>query len=676
MAMITNLKGRVLHTDLPKSNSLIPLFEAVVNSIHGIEDTRMPIANGRIVVEIIRSGQLTLQETDSRLPPIEGFLVTDNGVGFTDKNFEAFETLDTDNKMEKGCRGVGRLMWLKAFSSVEVVSSYKTSDGLMQRSFRFSLPNGVTGPTVIRAPENVTAPSTSIRLTGWDKKHQEAAPKSTDVIADKVFEHCLWYLVRDQKAPNIVIRDDKEAHDLDRTYSAHVRSMLSKTTAMVKGKAFEVTHIKLRKNALLTHTMALCAAGRLAKVEGLRGKIPGLYGSLSDEEGTFFYSCYVTSPYLDQNVRSERTGFSIEEKYEGIFAETHVSMTDIREAIVKEAEEYLAPMLGEHRRRGRERIESFTASKAPKYRPILAHIPPEQLSVDPDISDKDLDLLLHRHLADIESRLLAEGHDILTPKANEKQSAFKARVRSYLATVDDVKKSDLASYVSHRRVIIDLLSEALKRGEDGKYSKEDLIHEFIMPLRTDSNENRSGDCNLWLVDERLAFHDYLASDKPLTSMPITDSSSGTEPDICALNVFDNRILVTNQTFPPFAALTIIEIKRPMRNDMTTEERDPVEQAMGYLKRIREGRVTTAKGRPLGDAASIPGYCYVIADLTATLKDRCENTHDLKQTADGLGYFGYKGNLRCYIEVISFDRLVNGAKERNRAFFDKLGLPTT
>jgi hypothetical protein len=27
-----------------------------------------------------------------------------------------------------------------------------------------------------------------------------------------------------------------------------------------------------------------------------------------------------------------------------------------------------------------------------------------------------------------------------------------------------------------------------------------------------------------------------------------------------------------------------------------------------------------------------------------------------------------------IEVISFDRLVNTAKERNQAFFDKLGLP--
>jgi hypothetical protein len=39
----------------------------------------------------------------------------------------------------------------------------------------------------------------------------------------------------------------------------------------------------------------------------------------------------------------------------------------------------------------------------------------------------------------------------------------------------------------------------------------------------------------------------------------------------------------------------------------------------------------------------------------------------------MGYFGYKKNMKAFV-VISFDRLVNAAKERNAAFFDKLGLP--
>jgi hypothetical protein len=42
----------------------------------------------------------------------------------------------------------------------------------------------------------------------------------------------------------------------------------------------------------------------------------------------------------------------------------------------------------------------------------------------------------------------------------------------------------------------------------------------------------------------------------------------------------------------------------------------------------------------------------------------------------MGWFGYKDNFHAYIEVISFNRLLKAAKERSRAFFDKLGLPVT
>ena len=36
--MESNLKGRLRNTNLPKSNALLPLFEAVVNSIHSIDE--------------------------------------------------------------------------------------------------------------------------------------------------------------------------------------------------------------------------------------------------------------------------------------------------------------------------------------------------------------------------------------------------------------------------------------------------------------------------------------------------------------------------------------------------------------------------------------------------------------------------------------------------------------
>lgn len=113
----------------------------------------------------------------------------------------------------------------------------------------------------------------------------------------------------------------------------------------------------------------------------------------------------------------------------------------------------------------------------------------------------------------------------------------------------------------------------------------------------------------------------------------------------------------------------------MRNDAKAgEEKDPIEQALGYLNRIRKGQVTTAGGRLIPNSEDIPGYCYVICDLTKTIIERCEFL-DLTVTSDHMGYFGFHKQYKAYIEVISFDKLVNTAKERNRSFFDKLGLPT-
>lgn len=65
----------------------------------------------------------------------------------------------------------------------------------------------------------------------------------------------------------------------------------------------------------------------------------------------------------------------------------------------------------------------------------------------------------------------------------------------------------------------------------------------------------------------------------------------------------------------------------------------------------------------------------LADLTPTMVSRCEYA-GLRPTHDGMGYFRFNEPHKAYIEVMSFDRLVNSATERNRAFFDELELPST
>jgi hypothetical protein len=104
VALTTSLAGRVRNTNLPKSHSLLPVLEAVVNGLQAI-DVRFgnDISQGRLQVKIERSVQEVFDfETPlpgrAPLKPITGFIIEDNGIGFTSDNMTSFETLDTDFK--------------------------------------------------------------------------------------------------------------------------------------------------------------------------------------------------------------------------------------------------------------------------------------------------------------------------------------------------------------------------------------------------------------------------------------------------------------------------------------------------------------------------------------------------------------------------------------------------
>ena len=108
----------------------------------------------------------------------------------------------------------------------------------------------------------------------------------------------------------------------------------------------------------------------------------------------------------------------------------------------------------------------------------------------------------------------------------------------------------------------------------------------------------------------------------------------------------------------------------MRNDLGKEETDPITQAYDYVTDIKEGKVKKANGRGFGNVHNVAFYCYVVADLTPTLKKSAARA-GLIPTQDGEGYFGHNPTVGTYIEVISYDKLLKDAKQRNRVLFEKL-----
>lgn len=676
------LKGRLRNTHLPYSNALIPLFEGIVNSIHSIEDDAKSggrqVRQHQITVRLERSSQKSLGIEPKTAPrePIVAIVVEDDGVGFNAANWASFGVLDSLEKATRGCRGIGRLTWLKAFDRVSVDSIYADGGNLYRRRFVFD-PDRSVHP-VANEEVDPQAKRTIVRLEGFERRYAEVAPKTARTIAVAVLEHCLWYFVREQGAPKIVVEDGEDRIDLDDLFDEHMHASAKAEPIVIKGQDFELTNVKFRAAVSKTHVAHYCAAGRVVRSDSLRDRVPGLNGILQDAAGPFTYAGYLTSKYFDERVSGQRVDFNIDETATGLFAEHEISFEDIRASLVPHIKDYLGDSLVANIAAGRERVDSFVAKKAPRYRPILSYVAEADLAVDPGITDASLDALLHKQLFRVEQALISEGHTIFGPQDAETEAEYIKRLDEYLQKVSDLKRSDLADYVMHRRTVIELLDRAIQRGSDGKFAREDMIHEIIVPMRITSDDTKFRRNSLWLIDERLAFHDFLASDRPIKSMPITTSESPTEPDIAVLRTFDNPLAVSENETGPQASITVVEIKRPMRADYregSTEADDPIQQALGYLRRLRQG-ASTKTGRPIPNAEKIPGFVYVIADLTKSLQERCE-FHQLTATSDGMGYFGYhtgKG-YEAYVQVISFDGLVASAKERHRAFFDKLGLPT-
>ena len=549
----------------------MPLFEAVQNSIHAIEEAGSVADTGQIVVEIVREQQTALPyETaayrpgPATLPEITGFRVKDNGIGFNNMHMKSFETLDTDLKAALGGRGVGRLLWLKAFERASIDSVYEDENGnRARRQFTFTTRDGVSSdrPT---EPDPSSESGTVVFLEEFDPKYREASRKTPEAIANNLFEHCLWYFVREGGVPGILIIDGEQEQsiDLDEVYQEHMHSSALQESFTMKGKLFELTHIKLRSASSRSHFIGWCASNRLVDEESIAGKIPGLHGLLDDGDDSFIYACYVTSTYLDDRVRPERTGFVMTESdSNGLFSDTEISKDEMTKEVLARATNFLSSYLETSRQAGITRVQEFVAKQQPRYRPIISRIPEDELFVDPKISDKELDILLHKHKSESESQLLSQGHDIMVPRRNEAIQAYETRVADYLKLADDIKKSDLAEYVSHRKVILDLLRVAIARSEDGTYAREDFIHDLIMPMRRDSNSIEFERNNLWLINERLTFHDFLASDKQLRSIEITDSKERKRPDLLALNVYDESILLTDKEELPLASIVVVEIKR-------------------------------------------------------------------------------------------------------------------
>jgi hypothetical protein len=326
------------------------------------------------------------------------------------------------------------------------------------------------------------------------------------------------------------------------------------------------------------------------------------------------------------------------------------------------------------------REQKFTAYKnhisesAPQFKPIVKYKPDAIKRLQPNLSGNKLNLELFKLQSELELEVKKLGEDVLGDKKSiQSTDEYIAKYNDYIEKFNDIGKSNLAKYIVHRKAVIELLDLFLGIDDDGKYQTEDTIHNIFFPIKTESDEISYEKQNLWLIDDRLSYHYYLSSDKSFKEMPVLESiDSKDRPDLLIFN--DSFAFVNDEA--PHNSFVIVEFKRPERQDYNTiaEKKNPVDQVISYIRTIRENKAIDRRGKLVQlDKEKTPFYAYIICDFNLSLAKVLED-RNYKRTPDSMGFFYFHETYNAYIEVISYQKLLKDAKNRNRILFEKLGLP--
>jgi hypothetical protein len=646
------------------------LFEAIVNSIFAIAETGRP-DGGRIDVFIERE-RSTQMEIAGAAPtqPVESFTIRDNGSGFTAATYDSFCTSDSQLKIAQGGKGVGRFLWLKAFDDAEVQSVFRDEEGrCWRRKFELRLTDDGVCSESLEEIERVDS-GTTVRLVGFKGDYQTWSPRSAETISKKMVEHCLEHFVLGN-CPEIVIHDEPDAttYHLNEMYRLQVQDRLVTTAFTVKGKELTLHHLKVGPDYQSQHRLYFCAHRRVVRHEALQGKVPNLTGTpLFENNVRFVYAGYVSGGYLDDAVNNERTEFLMP-KEDGLAQE--LGWDTLLGSSAEQAARFLQTYTEPIRLAKEERIREYVHRKAPQYRPILKHRPQAVDTIPPDLDDDKLDIELYKININYDNDLHEKSVGILSKLQADDAEApnFEEQYRQFTSEWNELGMSKLANHVAHRKATLSMLEASLKLKTTGKYHLESTIHNLIFPLKKTSDDVPASQMNLWVIDDRLAYHYYLASDVPLKQLrkDILDTDSADRADLL---IFNRPAAFTNEA-PPFSSVVLVEFKRPARSDYDDDE-NPISQVYGYVRTIKGGKACDRSGRPISVPSHMPVYAYVVCDLTEKLISQAENAN-FTRSPDGLGYFGFNSQLGTYVEIISFDKLLGDAKKRNAFLFDQLGI---
>lgn len=649
---------------LPKptnvSTALQPLFEAISNSIHSTQK--------KFGASVVSDGSVNVTVFTDRRKEDVSCTVEDNGIGLDNVNWEAFVTTDTDNKIELGGKGVGRLLWLNCFKEIFVSSVFREKNESKKRSFNFVLTLDEQIQNYKVEIMNVNDKSYfHVKFSGLKSNgYLQKWPGRGNFVFQHLTSHFLPVFIGGN-CPRITVNVGDET----REYPNAIAEIVHRREAEL---SLETEHYGNLKLTLMecekvasadlkgSHFVHFIANDRTVHSQSIDGKLGLKYFG---EQNDRVFHAILKGEYLDKNVNQERTSFQFEDA---------VIERIINDSCFAYIEEFLSQPLSILRSEQKGKISKITATY-----PSVAFGDADELQQKVP-SGELRDDAIYGHLArERYRRDERQANTIKSVLSRLKNStvdinSFGDKIAQAGKAIEESEQRSLAEYIVRRKVVLDFIEILLEKvrddTRDSAYQREDILHSFICPVRvnTVSDHVRSVEAasshDLWIIDERLCFAQYFSSDVPFSDLSKLVESEE-RPDIL---IFDH-VHGLRQTDAPSKVL-LVEFKRPGRTDYQENE-NPQLQVERYIRRLQSGNLSDVKGRPINLDKNTIFYCFIVADIVGKLNDW---TFSWRRTANGRGRIyrpdnGFLGS----IELIGWDDLLTDARERNQAFFDKAGI---
>jgi hypothetical protein len=648
-----DLASEVKRATLPDGlqGFLFPLFEAVSNALHSIEERWKDEAEekGQIEAEVSFADQ--------------SITIADNGTGFDQKNLDAFLTPLTGNKFERGGKGFGRFIAFKLFDKVFYSSRQTDPSGAATAgTYRYEPFSADDNLIPVASDDGAGVHRFDLGLTArMQSPHDEVsnyfnpagdcypAGEAMDAIAFRLVDHFLVEFIQ-KKVPRkfSLIIDGIHTNLYDHFYASLSIGGSRTEQIEVAGeqRLFEFNYFKVGVEQAKKHRLYFYANNRAAS--DLENISPGLNDRPFEEDRPdgprkYYYLVAVSSDFfVSSQSRDKITNLNVK------LGETGRQKT-IRETLIALAKQHILELESE-----------YTAERRAKMVADVEHL----IAVDPLLrrglgNNSPADFVRRRTITETREQL---ARDLFLERFRSKFDFTKLNPNASIDELVEIVKTKipedakeaLAVYVAYRNHVIQIFRELLKRTEDG-LATEDKVHQLIYPRYKDSDDVDYSAHNLWMLDDDLAYAQYISSDR---------TPDGTYR---AKGEFAHDILINNEN-----ELMIVEMKRPQKSDYSAGSDSPTDHPVTQLKNQitairRKGRIKTSEGREIQIPADRMVRGYILADWNEQLQEYLASEDFVITNYGGQMAYRYYQKLNLMLEVIAFNRLADRAGNRNDAF---------